>query len=79
MRAASQEEITRLAQKFWEQRGRRAGSPEADWLRAKRALEGRLPNLARQVGAALGQAAVFMNPRHFRIPLFRTAIPTRWI
>jgi Protein of unknown function (DUF2934) len=70
MRAASQEEITRLAQKFWEQRGRPAGSPETDWRRAKRALEGRLPNLARTVGTALGQAVSFVKPRNFRIHLW---------
>jgi hypothetical protein len=34
----SREEIVRLAEKFWMERGRPEGSPEQDWLRAEREL-----------------------------------------
>jgi Protein of unknown function (DUF2934) len=36
----SREEIARLAEKFWIERGRPEGSPEQDWLRAERELMG---------------------------------------
>ena len=36
--APSQEEIARLAEKFWAERGRPEGSPEQDWLRAEQEL-----------------------------------------
>jgi Protein of unknown function (DUF2934) len=34
----SREEIARLAEKFWAERGRPEGSPELDWLRAEQEL-----------------------------------------
>lgn len=34
------EEIARLAEKYWAERGRPEGSPEQDWLRAERELLG---------------------------------------
>jgi hypothetical protein len=34
----TREEITRLAEKFWMERGRPEGSPELDWLRAEQEL-----------------------------------------
>jgi hypothetical protein len=37
-RPPAREEIARLAYSYWEQRGRRGGSPEEDWLRAEREL-----------------------------------------
>jgi DUF2934 family protein len=36
--APSREEIARLAEKFWAERGRPEGSPEQDWLRAEQEL-----------------------------------------
>lgn len=36
----SREEIARLAQKFWMERGQPNGSAEQDWLRAERELIG---------------------------------------
>jgi hypothetical protein len=35
----SREEIARLAEKFWAERGWPEGSPEQDWLRAERELK----------------------------------------
>jgi Protein of unknown function (DUF2934) len=35
----SREEIARLAEKFWMERGRPEGSPEQDWLRAEHELK----------------------------------------
>ena len=32
------EEIARLAEQFWNERGRPYGSPEVDWLRAEQTL-----------------------------------------
>lgn len=37
-----QEFLTRLAFRFWEQRGRPLGSPDVDWLAAERAVYGSL-------------------------------------
>jgi hypothetical protein len=34
----TREEIARLAEKFWMERGRPEGSPEQDWLRAEQEL-----------------------------------------
>jgi Protein of unknown function (DUF2934) len=34
----SKEEITRLAEKYWAERGWPEGSPEQDWLRAEQEL-----------------------------------------
>jgi hypothetical protein len=34
----TREEIARLAEKFWMERGRPEGSPELDWLRAEQEL-----------------------------------------
>jgi hypothetical protein len=34
----TREEIARLAEKFWMERGRPDGSPELDWLRAEQEL-----------------------------------------
>jgi len=36
----TREEIARLAEKFWMERGRTEGSAEQDWLRAERELIG---------------------------------------
>jgi hypothetical protein len=36
--APSKEEITRLAEKYWAERGWPEGSPEQDWLRAEQEL-----------------------------------------
>ena len=36
----SREEIARLAEKYWMERGRTDGSAEQDWLRAERELIG---------------------------------------
>ncbi len=36
--APSREEIARLAERFWAERGRPEGSPEQDWLRAEHEL-----------------------------------------
>jgi hypothetical protein len=35
----TREEIARLAEKFWMERGRPEGSPELDWLRAEHELK----------------------------------------
>jgi hypothetical protein len=35
----TREEIARLAEKFWMERGRPEGSPELDWLRAEQELK----------------------------------------
>ena len=35
------EEIARLAEKYWADRGRPQGSPEEDWLRAEEELRGK--------------------------------------
>jgi hypothetical protein len=35
----SREEIARLAEKFWAERGWPIGSPEQDWLRAEQELK----------------------------------------
>lgn len=37
----SHEQISRLAEKYWAERGRPNGSPEQDWLRAERELLGK--------------------------------------
>jgi Protein of unknown function (DUF2934) len=37
--APSREEIARLAEKFWAERGWPEGSPEQDWLRAEHELK----------------------------------------
>jgi hypothetical protein len=37
--APSRDEIARLAEKFWAERGRPEGSPEQDWLRAEQELK----------------------------------------
>ena len=37
----SREEIARLAEKFWHERGRGDGMAEQDWLRAEQELRGR--------------------------------------
>jgi hypothetical protein len=39
--APTHEQIATLAYSYWEARGRQAGSPEADWLRAEKELRGR--------------------------------------
>ena len=36
--APTREEIARLAEKFWAERGWPEGSPEQDWLRAEKEL-----------------------------------------
>jgi Protein of unknown function (DUF2934) len=36
--APTREEIARLAEKYWMERGRPEGSPELDWLRAEHEL-----------------------------------------
>lgn len=36
--APSQEQIARLAEKYWAERGWPEGSPEQDWLRAEQEL-----------------------------------------
>ena len=38
-RAPSREEIARLAEKYWAERGWPEGSPEQDWLRAEQELK----------------------------------------
>jgi hypothetical protein len=37
----SHEEIARLAEKYWAERGWPQGSPEKDWLRAEQELRGK--------------------------------------
>ncbi len=37
--APTREEIARLAEKFWAERGWPEGSPEQDWLRAEKELK----------------------------------------
>ncbi len=37
----SHEEIARLAEKYWAERGHPQGSPEQDWLRAEQELRGK--------------------------------------
>jgi Protein of unknown function (DUF2934) len=37
--APTREEIARLAEKYWAERGWPEGSPEQDWLRAEQALK----------------------------------------
>ncbi len=37
----SHEEIARLAEKYWAERGWPQGSPEQDWLRAEQELRGK--------------------------------------
>jgi len=37
----SSEQIARLAEKYWAERGHPDGSPEQDWLRAERELIGK--------------------------------------
>ena len=37
--APSREEIARLAEKYWAERGWPQGSPEQDWLRAEQELK----------------------------------------
>lgn len=37
-RTPTYEEIARLAEQFWIERGRPSGSPEVDWLRAEQTL-----------------------------------------
>ena len=37
--APTREEIARLAEKFWAERGWPIGSPEQDWLRAEQELK----------------------------------------
>jgi len=37
--APTQEEIARLAEKYWAERGWPEGSPEQDWLRAEQELK----------------------------------------
>ncbi len=39
--APSREEIARLAEKYWHERGRGDGQAEQDWLRAEQELRGR--------------------------------------
>ncbi len=36
--APSYEDVARLAEQFWHERGRPFGSPEVDWLRAEETL-----------------------------------------
>ena len=38
-RTPNYEEIARLAEQFWNERGRPYGSPEVDWLRAEQTLQ----------------------------------------
>ena len=38
-RTPTREEIARLAEKFWAERGWPEGSPEQDWLRAEQELK----------------------------------------
>jgi hypothetical protein len=35
------EEVARIAQSYWEARGRQGGSPEEDWYRAEREWDAR--------------------------------------
>jgi len=44
-RTPTHDEIARLAYFYWEARGRRHGSAEADWLRAERELKNRFASL----------------------------------
>jgi len=37
-----QEKVALLAYRYWEERGRRGGSPEEDWYRAEREILGQL-------------------------------------
>jgi len=37
----SHDQIAKLAEKYWAERGRPVGSPEEDWLRAERELRGK--------------------------------------
>jgi hypothetical protein len=39
--AISQDEIARLAHKYWAERGHKHGHAEEDWLRAEQELRGR--------------------------------------
>ncbi|HEY0795012.1 MAG TPA: DUF2934 domain-containing protein [Acidisarcina sp.] len=39
--APSREEIARLAEKYWAERGHPQGSPECDWIRAEQELVGK--------------------------------------
>lgn len=66
MNVVTRERIERLAQRFWEQRGRPSGSPEADWLRAERACKRTLPKLASGVGTVIGQVVALLKPNHLR-------------
>lgn len=38
-RIPTYEEIARLAEQYWNERGRPYGSPEVDWLRAEQTLQ----------------------------------------
>jgi hypothetical protein len=60
------EQIELRAYQFWEERGRRWGTPDADWFKAEAELmnmsqEGTLSKVAREVGTALGTVAVFLG------------------
>jgi hypothetical protein len=48
---AEQDEIARLAHKFWVERGCPIGSPEEDWLRAEAELRSQKPQQARKASA----------------------------
>jgi len=39
MNGHEHEDVAKLAYRFWEERGRPMGSPEADWYRAEREVE----------------------------------------
>jgi hypothetical protein len=39
MNGHEHEDVAKLAYRFWEDRGRPMGSPEADWYRAEREVE----------------------------------------
>jgi hypothetical protein len=40
-REVTHEEISKLAHRFWAERGHQHGSPEQDWLRAEQELRGK--------------------------------------
>ena len=61
MNGVTHERIERLARRFWEERGCPLGSPEIDWIRAERKLDGVLPKLAREVGTLVGRLVKFIE------------------
>ena len=72
MQEPSQQDIERLAYRYWEERGRPFGSPEVDWFRAENDLrqEPAIIVAAKAVGAAVGSvvsaAAQLLPGEHTR-------------